>query len=286
MPVRVWASLARVSMPRELPRCAAWSRRSGTTAHSLRRNLPLALSRPNSIELGVLVDHIEAHLDTDRREVQDGVALDDFIGPPIARPRVEIDQALVLLDDRVLPDRWRREIVKFLAAANLTLGAWRDHFDNHDRVGEMIFPVAYRAADHRNIWIANGMDGYYLHIATERTTTRPAQGVPQGKGKVHRDRDMGSRSPRHHRDDTACVLVPLGLIALPGQELVQRHQLFGDVRHGERLLLCPAVVQIRIFREASQRSGDCGDALDDGGPRRRDLALIEGDHREPCKRFK
>src|SRR5262245_46755835 len=92
-PDKVSASSVRALMPRELPRCAAWSRRSGTTAHSLRRNLPLGLSPPTSIELGVLVDHIGAHLDADRRELQDGIPLDDLINPPLARARAEIDQA-------------------------------------------------------------------------------------------------------------------------------------------------------------------------------------------------
>src|SRR5882724_5306806 len=137
-------------MPREFPRCAAWSRRSGTTAHSLRRNLPLALSPPNSIERGVLVDRVEANFDADRRELQDGVAFDDFVGPLIARARVKIDKALVLLDDRVLPDRRRREVVEFLAAAILALGAWRNHLDNQDWIGKMIVLVAYGAAGHRN----------------------------------------------------------------------------------------------------------------------------------------
>jgi hypothetical protein len=54
--------------------------------------LPLALSPPSSIELGVVVDHIEAHLDTDRRELQDSITLDDFVGPTIARARVKIDK--------------------------------------------------------------------------------------------------------------------------------------------------------------------------------------------------
>jgi hypothetical protein len=76
--------------------------------------LPHALSPPSSIELGVVVDHIKAHLDIDRRELQDSITLDDFVGPTIARARVKIDKALVLLDDRVLPDRRRREIVEFL----------------------------------------------------------------------------------------------------------------------------------------------------------------------------
>src|SRR6266404_5061870 len=129
-------------MPRELPRCAAWSRRSGTTAYSRRRNLPLALSPRSSSELGVLVDHIEAHLDADRRELQDSITLDDFVGPTIARARVKIDKALVLLDDRVLPDRRRREVVEFLAAAILALGTRRDHFNDHDRFREDVVGAA------------------------------------------------------------------------------------------------------------------------------------------------
>src|SRR6266404_1967125 len=143
-------------MPRELPRCAAWSRRSGTTAHSRRRNLPLALSPPSSIELGVLVDHIEAHLDADRRELQDGIPLDDFVGPARACPGVEVDPTRVLLDDRVLPDRRRREIFEFLAAAILALCARGDHFDNQDRIKDYIIGSPYLGTGDGQVGIADG----------------------------------------------------------------------------------------------------------------------------------
>src|SRR5713101_1639975 len=191
MPEKASASSAPASRWRELPKCAAWSRHSSTIGHLLSRSLSPALSRPSSIELGVLVDRVESYLDADRREIQHRVALDDFVGPTVAGARVKIDTALVLLDDRVLSDRRCREVVEFLAAPILALGARRNHLDNQDRIGKMIVPVAYGAAGHRNIRVANGVVGDDLHIAAERTATRAAQGLPQRKGKVHRDRDMG-----------------------------------------------------------------------------------------------
>jgi hypothetical protein len=47
--------------------------------------------------------------------IQDGVALDDFVDPARVPSSVEIDPPRILLDDRVLPDRRRREVVEYLA---------------------------------------------------------------------------------------------------------------------------------------------------------------------------
>jgi hypothetical protein len=78
MAAKAPASPPPVLTRRGLPRCAGWCRRCSTTMGSPRRSLSLAVSQPNSIEFGVLVNHLEAHLDPDRGEVQDRVALDDF----------------------------------------------------------------------------------------------------------------------------------------------------------------------------------------------------------------
>jgi hypothetical protein len=76
---------------------------------------------------------VEADLDADRREVQDRIPLDDFVGPDLARTGVEVDPPYVLLDDYILPNGWGGDVVEFLGAAIFALGAQRDHFDNQDR---------------------------------------------------------------------------------------------------------------------------------------------------------
>jgi hypothetical protein len=85
--------------------------------------LPPALSRPSSIELGVLVNRIEAYLDPDGGERKGGIFLDNLIRPTIPRPGVQVDTPSILLNDGVLLDRGRREVIKFLSAAILPLGA-------------------------------------------------------------------------------------------------------------------------------------------------------------------
>jgi hypothetical protein len=55
------------------------------------RSLPPALSRPSSIQLGVLVNRIEAYLDPDGGERKGSISLDNLIRPTILRPGVQVD---------------------------------------------------------------------------------------------------------------------------------------------------------------------------------------------------
>src|SRR5271156_1857997 len=123
MPEKGSASSAPVSTLRQSPRRAAWSPRYSTTGRLQSRRSPPVLSRPSSIQLGVLVNRIEAYLDSNRGKVQDGAALDNLIHPFCSGPCIKIDTALVLLNYRILPDRRRSEVIKLLAASILPLGA-------------------------------------------------------------------------------------------------------------------------------------------------------------------
>jgi hypothetical protein len=60
--------------------------------------LPPVRSRLSSIELGVLVDRIEAYFDADRRELENRVAFEDLIGPTGVRTGVQVDPSRILGD--------------------------------------------------------------------------------------------------------------------------------------------------------------------------------------------
>jgi hypothetical protein len=49
------------------------------------------------------------------------------------------------------------------------------------------------------------------------------------------------RTAGHHRDDAASVFVPLGLLTLPGEKFLERHQLFGGVRHSRDYTCHPSL---------------------------------------------
>ena len=85
--------------------------------------MPPVLSQPSSIELGVLVDGIKAYLVPNRGELEDSISLDYLVRPTITRPGVQVDTPSILHNDGVLPDRSRREVIEFLAATILPLGA-------------------------------------------------------------------------------------------------------------------------------------------------------------------
>src|SRR6202040_3379664 len=123
MPAKRWASSAPVSTWRQSLRRAAWSRRYSTIGRLQSRSLRRAVSQPSSIELGILVYRIEAYLDPDGGERKGGISLDNLIRPKIPRPGVQVDTPSILLNDGVLLDRGRREVIKFLSAAILPLGA-------------------------------------------------------------------------------------------------------------------------------------------------------------------
>src|ERR1700732_2476542 len=125
MPEKASASSAPVSTWRPSPRRAAWFRPYGTIGRLQSRSSPPALSRPNSIELGILVDRIEADLDPDGGERNGGISLDNLIRPTIPRPGVQVDTPSILLNYDILLDRSRREVIEFLPAAVLPLGAGR-----------------------------------------------------------------------------------------------------------------------------------------------------------------
>src|ERR1700751_4032145 len=105
MPGRAWGSSAPASTQRQSPRRAAWSRRYSTTGRLQSRSLPPALLQQSSIEFGVLVDGVEAHLDPDRGEFEDSTSLNNLVRPTIARPGVQVDTPSILLDDGILLDR-------------------------------------------------------------------------------------------------------------------------------------------------------------------------------------
>jgi hypothetical protein len=64
MPAKASGSPAPVSRLDESPKCARWFRRFSTTGCLQSRSLSAAPSLPSSAEFGVLLDRVEADLDT------------------------------------------------------------------------------------------------------------------------------------------------------------------------------------------------------------------------------
>src|SRR6266851_1410763 len=114
------ASTRRAS-PRRAIRCPHWR----TTAPLRRRRWLPARLPPSRIEFGILVNRVEAQFDPDARQVQRRVARDDFVGPARFGAGIEIDPALILLDDRILSDRGSGEVFEFLTSAIHTFSARR-----------------------------------------------------------------------------------------------------------------------------------------------------------------
>src|ERR1700738_2464605 len=153
MPEKASASSARVSTWRRSPRGAVCSRPYSTTGRLQSRSLPPALSRPSSIQLRVLVNRIEAYLDSDGGERKGGISLDNLIRPTTPRPGVQVDTPSILLDYGILLDRWRREVIEFLPAAVLPLGAGRYHLNHENRFQDGVLVPTHRGASHRQIRI-------------------------------------------------------------------------------------------------------------------------------------
>ena len=75
--------------------------------------------------IGDVVNRVEAQFDPDARQVQRRVARDHVVDPAGVGAGVEINQALVLLDDRVLSDRGSGKVIQLLSPAVDSFGAWR-----------------------------------------------------------------------------------------------------------------------------------------------------------------
>src|SRR5260370_42239422 len=104
------------------PRRAAWCRRYSTTAASRRRSYLPSAGRPSS-ELGVFVDRVEAQLDAYARQLERRIPGDYLVDPAGLGAGVEIDQTLILLDNRVLPDRDSGKVIQLFPSAINTFGA-------------------------------------------------------------------------------------------------------------------------------------------------------------------
>jgi len=84
--------------PAAIAKARRMVRRYSTTGRLQSRSLPPALSRPNSIELGVFVNIIEAYLDANRGKFEDGAAFDDLIDPFCPGACIKIHTARVLFN--------------------------------------------------------------------------------------------------------------------------------------------------------------------------------------------
>ena len=99
MRMRASASSARALTWQRSPKHGEWCPRYSTTGRSPGRSLPTApRSLLSSLEFRVLVNRVEADLDTnggEGGELQDNVALNDFVRPAIVGSGVEVNPSLV-----------------------------------------------------------------------------------------------------------------------------------------------------------------------------------------------